>query len=196
MSGGGWTTSKLSTILKNPIYVMADSRIYEYFQKLNMQIISSPESFDGIHGVQIYGKTKHEAGNNDWSDIKAVIMTHEGVVSSDTWIKCQQKLANNRQIRNAVSNKTSWLGGKIVCGRCARTMTTIKGKASGGEIRRYFICTGKTHFKDCKGTKSTIYADSLENMVYAEIAKRLENLNGVKSSERKKFISRTQRTQE
>lgn len=184
LSGGGWTTSKLSTILKNPIYVMADSRIYEYFQKLNMQIISSPESFDGIHGVQIYGKTKHEAGNNDWSDIKAVIMTHEGVISSDTWIKCQQKLANNRQIRNAVSNKTSWLGGKIVCGRCARTMTTIKGKTSGGEIRRYFTCTGKTHFKDCKGTKSTIYADSLENMVYTEIAKRLENLNGVKSSER------------
>ncbi len=185
LQGGGWTTSKLSTILKNPIYVMADNRIYEYFQRMNVQIISSPECFDGIHGVQIYGKTKHNANSNDWSDIKAVIMTHEGVISSKTWIKCQQKLARNKQIRNSVSNKTSWLGGKIICKMCGRTMTTIKGKTSSGEIRRYFICTGKSHFKDCKGTKSTIYAESLENMVYAGIEKKLKNLKGIKSGESK-----------
>ena len=109
LSGGGWTTAKLSNILKNPIYVMADNRIYEYFQKFGTQIISPPEAFDGIHGVQIYGKTKHQPGNTDWSDIKAVVMKHEGVVPSETWIKCQQKLMKNKQIRNSVSNKTSWL---------------------------------------------------------------------------------------
>lgn len=185
LSGGGWTTAKLSTILKNPIYVMADNRVYEYFQRFGTQIISPPECFDGVHGVQIYGKTKHEAGSLDWSDMKAVVMTHEGVIDSDTWIKCQQKLAKNRQIRNAVSNKTSWLGGKIVCGRCGRTMTTIKGKMGNGETRRYFNCTGKTHFKDCKGTKVTNYAEILEDMVYDEIAQKLESLKGVKPTEHK-----------
>ena len=185
LSGGGWTTAKLSNILKNPIYVMADNRIYEYFQKFGTQIISPPEAFDGIHGVQIYGKTKHQPGNTDWSDIKAVVMTHEGVVPSETWTKCQHKLMKNKQIRNSVSNKTSWLGGRVVCGCCGRTMTTIKGKTGSGDIRRYFNCTGKTHFKCCKGTKATIYAESLEDMVYTEIAKKLESLKGIKSSERK-----------
>lgn len=185
LSGGGWTTAKLSNILKNPIYVMADNRIYEYFQKSGTQIISPPEAFDGIHGVQIYGKTKHKADNPDWSDIKAVLMTHEGVIPSEIWIKCQQKLSANRQIGNAVSNKTSWLGGKIICGSCGRTMTTIKGKTGNGDIRRYFICTGKTHFKDCKGTKCTLYAESLEDMVYEEIGKKLETLKNVKTRERK-----------
>ncbi len=185
LSGGGWTTAKLSAILKNPIYVMADNRIYEYFQKFGTQIISPPEAFDGIHGVQIYGKTKHEAGNSDWSDIKAVVMTHEGVICSETWVKCQQKLTRNKQVRNSISNKTSWLGGKLICGRCGRTMTTIKGKTGGGETRRYFTCTGKSHFKDCKGTKSTIYAESIEDMVYTEIAKKLDALKGVKSREHK-----------
>lgn len=185
LSGGGWTTAKLSTIIKNPIYVRADSRVYEYFQMHNAQIISPPSAFNGINGIQIYGKTKHEADNSDWSDIKVVVMTHEGVIDSDTWLKCQQKLSKNKQIRNAVSNKTSWLGGKIICGRCGRTMTTIKGKTGSGEIRRYFTCTGKTHFKDCRGTKSTIYAESLEDMVYTEIGKKLETLKSVKTSERK-----------
>ena len=64
-------------------------------------------------------------------------------------------------------------------------MTTIKGKTGSGDIRRYFNCTGKTHFKCCKGTKATIYAESLEDMVYSEIAKKLESLKGIKSSERK-----------
>jgi len=185
LSGGGWTTAKLSTIIKNPIYVKADSRVYEYFQLHNANIISPPEAFDGIHGIQIYGKTKHESENSDWSDIKVVVMTHEGVIDSETWLKCQQKLLKNRQIRNAVSNKTSWLGGKIICGRCGRTMTTIKGKTGSGEIRRYFTCTGKTHFKDCKGTKGTIYAESLEDMVYTEIANKLESLKNIRTSERK-----------
>lgn len=185
LSGGGWTTAKLSTILKNPIYVMADNSVYEYFQKHGAQIISSPECFDGIHGIQIYGKTKHEADNSDWADIKVVVMSHEGHIPSDIWLKCQHKLAKNKQIGNAVSNKTSWLGGKIVCGRCGRTMTTIKGKTSSGEVRRYFNCTGKSHFKDCKGTRVTIYAESLEDMVYEEIGKRLELLKNVKKSEQK-----------
>ena len=185
LSGGGWTTAKLSAILKNPIYVMADNSIYEYFQKHSTQIVSPPENFDGIHGIQIYGKTKHEADNPDWSDMKVVVMSHKGHIPSDIWLKCQHKLAKNKQIRNAVSNKTSWLGGKVICSLCGRTMTTIKGKTGSGEIRRYFTCTGKTHFKDCAGTRVTIYAESLENMAYNEISKKLEALKNVKKSEQK-----------
>lgn len=185
LSGGGWTTAKLSTIIKNPIYVKADSRVYEYFQLHNAQIISPPEAFDGIHGIQMYGITKHEADNTDWSDIKVVVMTHEGIVESDTWLKCQQKLSANKQIRNAVSNKTSWIGGKVVCDLCGRTMTTIKGKTGSGEIRRYFTCTGKSYRKDCRGPKHTIYAESLEDMVYSEIGKKLDTLKSVRTSERK-----------
>ena len=184
IGGGSWTTGKLSTILKNPIYVMADSRVYDYFQQRNTQIISPPESFDGIHGLQLYGRTKHSADSADWSDIKAVILTHEGIIDSDTWIKCQQKIQKNRQIGNAASNKTSWLGGKLVCRMCGRTMTTIKGKVKDGSTRRYFSCTGKSHYRDCKGPSVTIYADSIEDMVYEEISKKLDTLKGTQRKEK------------
>lgn len=180
LSGGMWTTSKLSTILKNPIYVKADNRIYTYFQKNNTQIVSPPESFDGVHGLQLYGRTKHDSANNDWSDIKAVVMTHKGVIDSDVWIKCQQKLSKNKQIRNAVSNKSSWLGGKIICKKCGRTMTTTKGKTGNGTIRIYFNCIGKSHYRDCTGSCTTIYAQSLEDMVYEEIRKKLDSLKDYK----------------
>lgn len=174
---GSWSTGRLSTILKNPIYVKADNDVYEYLLKHNANIISDVSEFDGIHGLQIYGKTKHSA--EDWSDMKAVVMTHEGVINSDIWLSCQKKLEKNKQIGNAISNTTSWLGGKIVCQNCGRTMTVTKGgKRKDGSQTRYFSCTGKSHNRICKGTNKPIYADSLEDMVYELVSEKLETLKG------------------
>lgn len=174
---GSWSTAKLSTILKNPIYVKADNVIYEYFSRHGTNIISDVNEFDGTHGVQLYGKTKHSA--DDWSDMKAVVMTHEGIIPSDIWLKCQKRLERNKQIGNAVSNTTSWLGGKIICKKCGRTMTVTKGGVrKDGTQTRYFSCTGKSHNRVCQGPKVTLYADSLEDMVYNLISEKLENLKG------------------
>ena len=125
--------------------------------------------------MQIYGKTKHSA--DDWSDMKAVVMSHEGIINSDIWLKCQKKLEKNKQIGNAISNTTSWLGGKIACKSCGRTMTVTKGsKRKDGSQTRYFSCTGKSHNRICKGTSKPIYADSLEDMVYELVSEKLETL--------------------
>lgn len=172
---GSWSTGKLSTILKNPIYVKADNNIYEYLLKHNTNIISDITEFDGAHGLQIYGKTKHST--DDWSDMKAVVMSHEGIINSDTWLNCQKKLEKNKQIGNTISNSTSWLGGKIVCQSCGRTMTVTKGgKRKDGSQTRYFSCTGKSQNRICKGTKNPVYADSLEDMVYELISEKLNTL--------------------
>ena len=171
---GKWTTAKLSAIIRNPIYVKADNSVYEFFCRKNVKIVSDISEFDGTHGVQIYGKTKHTT--DDWSDMKAVIMPHDGVIDSDIWLACQKKLQSNKQIGNAISNTTSWLGGKIACQMCGRTMTVTKGgkRADGSQIR-YFSCSGKQS-RICGGTKATIYAESLEKMAETLIHEKLLSL--------------------
>lgn len=177
LNGSNWSTAKLSTLLKNPIYVKADYDIYDYYDKHNVQMITDVSMFDGKHGAQLYGRTKHNIESADWSDMKLVLLTHEGVIDSDIWLKCQRKLEKNKQIGNSVSNRTSWLSGKVICEKCGHTMTTIKSKVGkNGEIRRYFNCTGKSHKKICTGTKVTIYAQDLENMVYDCIYEKLSDL--------------------
>lgn len=175
---GEWSAAKLSNILKNPIYVRADNDVYNYFKQNDTNIISNVRDFDGIHGLQIYGKSKHDAGS-DWSDIKAVVMTHEGLIPSDIWLKCQKKLEKNKQMGKSMSNTTSWIGGKIVCKQCRRKMTVTRGgKRRDGTQVRYFNCTDKSHNRICKGTKATIYADSLENIVYELISRKLNIFSG------------------
>ena len=172
---GSWSSAKLSAILRNPIYVKADNSIYEYFVRNNANIISDISEFDGIHGVQLYGKTKHTA--EDMSDMKVIVMKHEGVIDSELWLRCQRKLAKNRQIGNSLSNSTSWLGGKVICASCGRTMTITKGgKHLDGSQTRYFSCTGRSHNRICKGIDVTIYADDLEDAVYKLIAEKLSTL--------------------
>lgn len=174
-SCGSWSAARLSGILKNPVYAAADNDIYQYFAKKNTNIVSDVSSFDGVHGLQLYGKTTHSAP--DWSDMKLVVMPHEGVIRSDTWLKCRKKLEQNRQIGNSSCNQTSWLGGKIACKKCGRTMTVTRGgRRRDGTVTRYFSCTGKSHSRICGGPAVTLYADSLEAMAYGRILKKIGSL--------------------
>lgn len=174
LNGSRWTTAKLSTLLKNPIYVKADSDIYDYYDRRGTQMITDVSLFTGEYGAQLYGHTKHNSANPDWSDMKLVLLSHPGIVDSDIWLKCQRKLERNRQITNSYSSPTSWLAGKVVCDKCGHTMTTIKGKVNKkGEVRRYFNCTGKSHKKICTGPRVSIYAEDLEHMIDDCIAAKL-----------------------
>ena len=186
LNGSSWTTAKLSTLLKNPIYVKADSDVYDYYDRHGVQMVTDVSLFTGEYGAQLYGHTKHDPSSPDWSDMKLVLLTHPGIVDSDIWLRCQRKLEKNRQIGNSVSNPTSWLAGKVVCEKCGHTMTTIKGKINkSGEIRRYFNCTGRSHKKTCTGPKVTIYAEDLENMVYECISAKLADLKEKNHTTRK-----------
>lgn len=186
LNNSSWSTSKLSALLKNPIYVKADSDIYDYFESKGVKMISDISLFTGEYGAQLYGRTKHAPDSPDWSDMKLVLMTHQGVIGSDIWLKCRRKLEKNRQISNSLNNPTSWLAGKVICEKCGHTMTTIKGKANkDGEIRRYFNCTGRSHKRICTGPQMAVYAEDLENMVYDCIAEKLCDLQNTPHSPEK-----------
>lgn len=177
LNGSSWTTAKLSTILKNPIYVQADADVYAYYQSHNVQLLNPIHDYTGLFGAQLYGKTKHDSELTDWSDMKLILMPHQGIISSELWLKCQAKLQKNRQFGNALSNKTSWLAGKVKCAKCGHTMTTIKGNADKNKHqRRYFICTGKSHKRVCTGITCTVYAEDLENILYEYIGLKLRSL--------------------
>jgi len=174
---GSWSTGKLSAILHNPVYVRADNSIYRYFSEKSVHIVSEISEFDGIHGLQMYGQTK-EADSGK----KIVVMHHEGVISSDVWLKCQEKLEKNRQFGKSLSNTTSWLGGLPECCGCGRTMTVVKGsRRKDGSCSRYFVCTGKSH-GICMGPDPVLYAGDLEELAETVITEKLASLKDCRLS--------------
>jgi hypothetical protein len=92
------------------------------------------------------------------------------------WLSCQKKIEKNKKLGKSISNESSWLGGKLACAKCGKIMTVTKsGKRKDGSQTRYFSCTGKQR-RICDGTKVTLYADSLEDMVYDLISEKFRTM--------------------
>lgn len=181
----GWSGAKIRAILKNPLYVRADAAVYDYFSSHGTIIKSEITEFDGTRGAKLYGSSKHDPKSDDWSDMKLVLMQHEGAVDSDVWIKCQKKLEKNGQIRRGAGKSASWLGGLLRCGACGHTMS-VKSTGSG----RYFLCSGRINKKICKGIQATVYAGPIEAMMEAAIAEKLDSLRTIKARTKQNIAPR------
>ncbi|MCH5211087.1 MAG: zinc ribbon domain-containing protein, partial [Oscillospiraceae bacterium] len=108
----------------------------------------------------------------DLKDKEIVLAPHEGIVSSEDWVKCRIRCLNNRQSTQTYKGKTSWLTGKVKCGKCGYGLTIVKAQT---KWHRYFVCATSLATKKakCKGTGGTIYADVLEEYIFNAIKNRL-----------------------
>lgn len=166
--GSSWTTNKIGTALRNPIYVKADVSIYDFFASRGAKIINDVSEFDGTHSIYLHGKGKHTGGVDDLSDMKVVIAPHQGFIESSTWLRCQEILRRNKQIPRSVTGQRSWLSGLMVCEQCGCGMTVTQYQDT-----RYFNCNTKRTKYKCKGPKTVIYADAVENLVFSAITEKI-----------------------
>ena len=71
-------------MLRNPIYVRADSEIYGYFADSGVEIGNPIEDFIGYNGCYLYSD-KEKIGK------VLVLAPHEGIVPAHTWLQCRKK---------------------------------------------------------------------------------------------------------
>ena len=79
---GTWVRNHIGRLLRNPIYVRSDEAVYDFFQEKNVTLHNPPEDFAGINGCYLYTS----------ADKKYLVLApHEGIVSSDLWLRCMHK---------------------------------------------------------------------------------------------------------
>ncbi len=170
LRGSKWQTSKLSDIIKNPCYVKADAQVYRFFERYGTTIENDIEEFDGKRAAYMYGRRKHGRKFSNIDNHTLVLAQHEGIIDTDVWLKCQAKLARNKQIKRTGTGRNSWLAGKVHCGKCGNSMKIVKSNTKAG---RYFNCTGRSELHICEGHNCTIYANDIESIVSDEISEKL-----------------------
>jgi DNA invertase Pin-like site-specific DNA recombinase len=157
-----WNNIKLSRILHNPSYVKADADIYNYYRTKNVIIINPIEEFTGEKGLCLYGKRDRGANKYNSEELQVLSLSiHDGIIDSQTFLKCQRKLNSNRQIKNTGKGKHSWLTGLIKCGYCGYAMNVKAWKEN-----KYFNCTGRYATNLCIDKLDTNYVDDIENYVF------------------------------
>ncbi|MDD7280302.1 MAG: recombinase family protein [Oscillospiraceae bacterium] len=169
--GKNWNTVRISELMRNPVYVMADVNVYMFFKQQGANLCNPIEDFDGMHGCYLFSGENTNRKTWDLEGQNVVIAPHNGFIPSDIWLTCRKKLLGNHQIKTCKA-KNSWLAGKVKCGCCGYAMTIKKSKTKAG---RYFVCSGRAN-KICDTPMPTIYADEFEKLIEGRITDKLTNI--------------------
>ncbi len=154
---GIWVRSHIGRMLKNPIYVKSDDAIYRYFLSSGANICNDYTSFIGYNGCYLYHKD---------NIANLVLAPHEGIVSSEIWLRCRSKGTPTARKRKSNS---SWLSGKIKCLHCSYAAIVRTHKGKNGRLYRYLCCSkANGSNKICSGFHG-MSADNIENMVTEQI---------------------------
>lgn len=118
--GNNFTRFSLVSILKNPVYVICDNKIKDFFLKMNVNIYGNINSNYGLIAYNKRNEVKKIYKNiSEW-----IISTgkHKGIIESSTFINVWNLLKNNcnKRFRVPLKNK-SILSGIIKC-KCGSYM--------------------------------------------------------------------------
>lgn len=165
--GKPWARARIADILRNPIYVRADLSIYKFYRRRGTDIVNGPADFIGTNGCYFYkGKGSNTSGGY------LVLAPHEGLVSSELWLRCREKCLLMRQVSSHQKASKTWLAGKIKCGVCGYALVD---KRFPGSETGYLICSNKMNTGSCKGP-GTIFTEELEKIVLGEMLEKLRQL--------------------
>lgn len=165
---GRWDRTHIGRMLYNPIYVKADSNVFDYFYDCGVTIHNLVEDFTGTNGCYLYS----EKSSGSEAKRHLVLAPHCGIISSDIWLKCRKKRKKAEIPVRQYKIKNTWLAGKIKCGKCGYALVVQKTTKQSGKTFRYIVCSQK-HCSGIHGVK----ADELEELVWVEMEKILSQLH-------------------
>jgi len=173
LRGKSWSTQRISDMLRNPVYVKSDLSVYEFFKSQGANIINDVSEFDGRACYLYTGTVSTTKKQSDLTDKEIVIAPHEGLISSDDWLKCRLRCLNNKQLAKTCKGKNSWLLGKIKCGNCGYAVLVKKSNSKKVDAKRYGFCSSKLTRQICNGIGNVVYVDLLEEDIFEAIQDRL-----------------------
>ncbi len=164
-----WDYSQVKSILINPSYVRATEDTIKYMGSKNLMVTGTP---NGVNGILTYNKRKSKAGpyrkESEWI---YAIGQHEGIISSENWIKVQKILdKNNNKAPRLGKTHTALLSGIIRCGKCGSIMKIVYGsKNKEGKRNYYYSCTLKHKSGKTLCDNKNVRGDMLEKQVISEL---------------------------
>jgi len=176
LRGRVWSTARLSELLRNPIYVRADTDIYDFYKSQGANIVNDATDFIGVNACYLYKGETSNRKQYDLRDKHVVLAPHQGIVSSGEWLACRIKCLNNRQSAIPRKPKNSWLTGKTKCRKCGYALTVRRNK----QERRYFVCSASVSYSTnrCSGA-GTLHAEHLESVILNEIKGKLSEIEAL-----------------
>jgi len=186
-------------LLKNPLYVKADSDIYNFLSAKGCKMTNEVDDYLGEKGVYLYGTERRNLTTCHFGDValskcNATVALHDGLIDSALWLKCQYKLAERAKMKNSgrlqknssIETKKTWLLGLMKCEYCG---TAIHVKIGKDREKAYISCYGRT-LHTCYDRTTAYKLTEVENYVEQKLLAFLEERANVKTESENKSNSK------
>lgn len=172
-NGNGWTGVQIGRLIRNPAYVRANSDVYLYYKNKGATMNNDVSEYNGENGCYLYAK-REGVTTMKFTDVSKSFVTlalHEGIVDSDTWLRCQYKAEKNQSLKNSGKGTHSWLSGLLKCGYCGYAIIAVNGYKD----ILYINCGGRRR-GTCDGRKKVVYIKDIEAIVELKLLEKLKTL--------------------
>lgn len=183
-----YTRFSLKNILTNPVYVITDKKILDYYKSKHAQVFYN--EFNKNCGLMVYNKTENKHSSVKKKDISKWIVAvgqHKGIITSHKFLKIQDILEYNHNMRyRKLNNSPSILSGLVKCFNCNSNMRPkVRSNKKNGIIFDY-LCELKEKSKKSKCSNNNINGSILDDTIISHIM----NLNINTSQITKRLKSR------
>lgn len=179
-----FTRFSIKSILQNPVYVIADQDAYDYFIKMEADLFSNKEDFDGVHGIMAYNRTNQEKGKTTEylppSEWIVAVGLHHGIIPGKVWVAVQESLERNKnKSYHKPRSNEALLTGLLYCSCGSRMYPKLsKRKTADGKPIYTYVCKMKERSQRsiCNGKNAN--GNTLDMAIIEQI-KLLEDDKGV-----------------
>lgn len=144
-----FTRFSIKAILQNPVYMIADEDAYNYFIRVDADLFSDRNAFDGVHGIMAYNRTSQEKGKTTEylppSEWIVAVGLHPGIIPGKVWVKVQESLERNKsKAYHKPRSNEALLTGLLYCSCGSRMYPKLSRRrtADGKPIYTY-VCKMK-----------------------------------------------------
>ena len=184
----------LINIFKNPVYVISDENIINFFKEkgsiINVQNINNKNGLIAYSKrIEKKGKTQIDKKVKDWI---ISIGKHEGIINSYDFIKTWNLLEKNKDKRfRKPRQNESVLSGIIKCKKCGSFMRPRLRKTYNKETRNFsYLCELKEKSRKTLCSSKNIDGINTDKKIIEEISKIKVPSNLIKKYLRKKAIKK------
>ncbi|MDD7402582.1 MAG: recombinase family protein [Butyribacter sp.] len=164
----------LKQMLTNPVYCVADEKVFDYMQKHGYGIYAERELFNGEHGLIAYNKNNGREKVQRINPVEEWIVAvgeHQGIIPSVVWCEVQDKVLDNSKLSfHQPKKSTAILAGMVKCACCGATMRPRTSRiAKDGTLRYSYCCETKEKSRGNLCQMPNVLGPQLDNLVTEEI---------------------------
>ena len=189
--GNYFSRFALINIIKNPVYIIADKQIIDFFKNKGAKIYNNINTKNGLIAynkrLEKKGKTYKEKDIKDW-----IISTgkHEGIITSAKYIEAINILEKNKNKRLRIPKiNSSILSGTLICKKCGHYMRPKLRKTYNKNVRNFsYICQLKEKSRKKLCTCKNIDGITTDKLIIQKIKEIKVDTKKIKNYLKKKKI--------